>query len=153
MRQPLAAIFLMLFAGCMTSKNELADASTLSDAELRQFLVGHWYARAYADKREPLLNWEEADYRDDGSCTYTLIKRSIDPQTNRWLVHLNPQFGRWKIAERKLIVRWDRKSFPNSTGISTERILRAGTNQVEVQEQLGSYLIYYRHLKIIRLHS
>jgi hypothetical protein len=153
MRQPLAVVFLMLFTGCMTPKSELADASTLSDAELRQFLVGHWYASAYADKGEPLLNWQEPDYRDDGSFTYTFIKRSIDPQTNRWLVHLNPRFGHWKIAEGKLILRWDRKSFPNSTRMSTERILRVGTNQVEVQEELGSYLTYYRHLKIIRLNS
>jgi hypothetical protein len=154
MRQSLAVLFLMLFAGCMTTGSKLADASTLSDAELRQFLVGHWYARAYADKGEPLLNWEETDYRNDGSCTYTLIKRSIDPQTNRWLVHRNPRFGHWEIAGRELIVRWNRKSFPHSTGMSKERILRVGTNQVEVQQYpFGSYLTYYRHLRIIRLNS
>jgi hypothetical protein len=144
----------MLLAGCKTPKSELANASTLSDAELRQFLVGHWYASAYADKGEPLLNWQEADYRDNGSCTYTFVKRSIDPQTNRWLVDRNPRFGHWKIAEGKLIVRWDRNSFPNSTGMSIERILRFGTNQVEVQEEpILSYLTYYRRLKIIRLNS
>ena len=154
LRALLFLLLLLLFEGCAVTR--LADASTLSDSEFRQLLIGHWYAQAFADKGQPLLNWVEADYRADGSCVYTYMHRAIDPRTNKLVTARGNQgVGRWRVSRGKLIEHWEGRSFPaNRDRISTARILRVGANQFDVKEEpFDSYVTYYRHLTIIPLNS
>jgi hypothetical protein len=158
-RRALTLLLLLWCGGCITPKEKLRDASTLSDSELRQLLIGHWYANAFVDRGEPLLNWIEADYRSDGSCTYTYMVRRVDPRTNNLVTgRADEGYGRWEVSSGKLIEHWERNSFPlaasvqavNTKRISIARILRASTDEFDVStEPFNSLEDYHRHLTII----
>jgi len=153
-------IIVVLFAGCTSpaitdiTKN---DAGGLSDSELQNKIVGHWYGDAFISApHDPPGYREEFEYRADGSCTKIKVVTAIDPRTNAFVTSRLPEAGTWGVAGGKFIEHWQ-GAFPlvqyppHST---SARIIHIDRRRFTVQaEPFDNYVSFYRRLKLTQLSS